>query len=145
MYSTEIFFVNNKMLEIPKGVYRYNVYTFQLELIKEIKTEEEMNNLYLIFMKTPGKNQTTDFENASGFVIFSSIFNKHSFKYKDFGILLSLVENGEFIHAAYLACAALEIGCCIYGGLLSDKMNDYLDLRNPLHLPLTYMTIGNKK
>jgi len=144
MYPTEIFLFNNKIKEIPLGIYRYNVYNFQLELINKTETEQEVNDFYKILMKTEGKNTTTDFDNASAFIIFTTVLNKHSFKYQDFGLLLSLIEIGEFIHAGYLATSALEIACCTYGGMINDKMNQYLDLKNPLHLPLTYMAIGNQ-
>ncbi|MGQ7854390.1 SagB/ThcOx family dehydrogenase [Pedobacter sp. WC2501] len=144
MYPTEIFMINNKITELPKGAYRYNVFNFQLELIHKIETEEEMHELHKILMKTEGKSTTTDFENASVFLIFTSVLNKHSFKYQDFGLALSLIEIGEFIHAAYLASSALDIACCTYGSMINDKMSAYLDLKNPLHIPLTYMAIGNK-
>lgn len=144
MYPTEIFLINNKINDLPKGAYRYNVYSFQLELINKVETEQEMNELHKILMKTEGKSATTDFQNASAFIVFTSVLNKHSFKYQDFGLVLSLIEMGEFIHSAYLASSALDLACCTYGGLLNDKMNDYLDLKNPLHLPLTYMAIGNQ-
>lgn len=143
MYPTEIFLINNRIEGIPQGAFRYNVYQFQLELIQQVTKKGEMDEIHKILMKTDGKNTTIDFENASAFVVFTSVLNKHSFKYRDFGLALSFMEIGEFVHAAYLASSAVDIACCTYGGIINDKMNSYLNLKNPLHLPLTYMAIGN--
>lgn len=144
MYPTEVFIINNKIEQLPKGAYRYNIYNVELELVHKTENEQDMSEVYKLFMKKDSKSSTIDFENASAFIVFTSILNKHSFKYKDFGLVLSLVEIGEFIHSGYLAASVLDLACCAYGGLINDKMNKYLDLRNPLHLPIIYMALGNK-
>ncbi|WP_413512041.1 SagB/ThcOx family dehydrogenase [Myroides odoratus] len=143
LYPTEIYLINHRMSEIPLGAYHYNVVDFNLELIKELKTQEELQSFYALIMKS--ETSSLDFENTSAFVVFSSVFNKQSFKYKDLGIALSLVELGEFIHAAYLSVAALDLGCCVFGSFLSNQMHIFLELKNTLHQPLFCMAIGNKK
>ncbi|MGG5506129.1 MULTISPECIES: SagB/ThcOx family dehydrogenase [unclassified Myroides] len=143
LYATEIYVINHRIKELPLGAYRYNVVDFTLELVKPLDTKESMNAFYETIMKTP--TAVIDFEQTSAFVVFSSILNKHSFKYKDFGVVLSLVEIGEFVHAAYLAGAALEIGCCVFGGILSNQLNELLELKSKLHQPFLCMAIGNLK
>lgn len=143
LYPTEIYLINHRMSEIPLGAYRYNVINFNLELIKELRTQEELQSFYELIMKSD--TSSLDFDHTSVFVVFSSIFNKQSFKYKDFGVALSLVEVGEFIHAAYLSVAALDLDCCVFGSFLSNQMHAFLELKNTLHQPLFCMAIGNKK
>ena len=144
IYPTEIFIINNRIEEIPKGAYRYNVYTFQLECILKLETETEMQEFYKLLRVTEGST-SIDYINASAFILFTSVLNKHSFKYQDFGVVLSLLEMGEFIHSAYLAAATTNMGCCLYGGILSDKINKFLDLKNPLHFPVVSMALGTLK
>ena len=143
LYPTEIHLINHRMEGLPLGIYRYNVIDFSLELIKPLDTAEAMNAFYEVIMKTP--NGVIDFEQTSVFVVFSSILNKQSFKYKDFGVVLSLIEIGEFVHAAYLAVAALDMGCCSFGGFLSNQLNQLLELKSDLHQPFLCMAVGNKK
>lgn len=143
LYPTEIYLINHRIQELPFGAYRYNVVDFTLELIKPLETKESMNEFYEVIMKT--STAAIDFEQTSAFVVFSSVLNKHSFKYKDFGVVLSLIEIGEFVHAAYLAGAALELGCCAFGGVLSNQLNELLELKSKLHQPFLCMAIGNLK
>lgn len=145
LYPTEIYIINNKIKEIPQGIYRYNVYNFELEQIKKFE-ETKNRDLFNDVMMNNGENKTSiDYENTSFFIIFTSVINKHSFKYQDFGVLLSLVEIGEFVHSAYLTSSTLDVGCCAYGGFLNNKMNSLLELKNNLHIPFISMAIGNKK
>lgn len=144
LYPTEIFIINNKIKDIPIGAFRYNVYNSELELIKDFKDEENRILFYEAMMKSDNNSTSIDYENASFFIVFSSVINKHSFKYQDFGIALSMIEIGEFIHSAYLSSSALDYGCCAYGGFLNNKMSELLELSNPLHLPLICMAVGNK-
>jgi SagB-type dehydrogenase family enzyme len=145
LYPTEIYIVNNKIEEMPQGIYRYNVYNTELEQIKDFK-ETKNRDLFNDAMMNNGKNKSSvDYENTSFFIIFTSVINKHSFKYQDFGVILSLVEIGEFIHSAYLTSSTLDIGCCAYGGFLNNKMNSLLELKNNLHIPFISMAVGNKK
>lgn len=142
LYPTEIYFVNHRITELPLGVYHYNVFTFSLELIRALPTAAEWDFFFEIIMKAD--SSSIDFDQASAFVIFSSVFNKQSFKYQDFGVALSLVEVGEFIHAAYLALAALELRGCAFGGFLSKEMHQFLALKNSLHQPLFCIAIGDQ-
>lgn len=143
LYPTEIHLINHRIRELPLGVYRYNVIDFKLELIEAFDTEEKKEEFYKAIMQS--STVSIDFDHTAAFLVFSSILNKHSFKYKDFGVVLSLLELGEFVHAAYLAGAALDIGCCAFGGLLSNQMHQLLELKNGLHQPFLCMAIGNKK
>lgn len=144
LYPTEIYIVNNKVDKLPLGVFRYNVYNFELELIKNFNLDENKKLFNEVMMNSENNTTSIDYENTSFFIIFSSVLNKHSFKYQDFGIALSLIEIGEFIHSAYLSSSVLDIGCCAYGGFLNNKMGELLEISNPLHLPLICMAVGNK-
>lgn len=143
LYPTEIHLINHRIKELPLGAYRYNVNDFKLELIQAFDSEEKKEEFYTAIMQNSAVS--IDFEQTTAFLVFSSILNKHSFKYKDFGVVLSLLELGEFVHAAYLAGAALDIGCCAFGGFLNHQMHQLLDLKNGLHQPFLCMAIGNKK
>ena len=143
LYPTEIHLVNHRNEELPLGVYRYNVIDFKLEQIQAFDTQEKKEGFYTAIMHS--STGAIDYDHATAFLVFSSILNKHSFKYKDFGVVLSLLELGEFVHAAYLAAAALDIGCCSFGGFLNNQMHQLLELKNGLHQPFLCMAIGTKK
>lgn len=146
MYSGEIYIVNNKIEEIPKGMYRYNIYNSELELIRNFDENPEyfkaFDKAMLISSNPKG---SIDHENTSFYIFYTSIINKHSFKYQDFGTLLSFIEIGELVHSAYLTASTLNLGCCAFGGFLNNRIHDLLDLKNPLHLPLMCMSVGNKQ
>ncbi|OXA73264.1 hypothetical protein B0A58_11915 [Flavobacterium branchiophilum NBRC 15030 = ATCC 35035] len=78
-------------------------------------------------------------------MLLTTIINKHSFKYQDFGMFLSFVDVGQLVHSAYLSSSALNLACCASGGILNDELNSYLDLRNPLHHPALCLILGKPK
>lgn len=144
IYATEIFLAIDKVAQLRPGIYRYNVYDAKLECYIVFDSADKLEEFYSILMVDKNKKSEIDYKNTAAFIIFTAILNKHAFKYRDFGVILSLVEVGAFIHSAYLSAAALDISCCAYGGMLNDKMNDFLGLKNDLHYPLMYMSIGNR-
>lgn len=144
LYPTEIFIVNLRLTDLKKGVYHYNVVNAQLDLFKELQDHEMISEFFNILMHNEERRSNIDFENASVFVIFSSVINKLSSKYQDFGVALSLIEIGQFVHSAYLTAATLNLACCPFGGMLNDKMRDFLDIYNTLHHPVICMALGNK-
>ncbi|OXA69335.1 hypothetical protein B0A58_15475, partial [Flavobacterium branchiophilum NBRC 15030 = ATCC 35035] len=54
MYPAEIFFVNNRITDIEKGVYRYNIYTSQIEQLKVFYNEEDMQFFLKLLMYQGG-------------------------------------------------------------------------------------------
>ncbi|WP_317163730.1 SagB family peptide dehydrogenase [Elizabethkingia argenteiflava] len=143
VYPTEIFIVNQRIHGLPKGVYHYEVIQEKIALVHPMENTD-FNQLQYLFMASQHSKSNIDYQGASFFILFTSVLNKHSFKYQDFGILLSLLEVGEFIHSAYLSCSTLDLGGCVFGGILNDEINKFLDLRNPLHYPVVAMAVGNK-
>lgn len=144
LYSAEIYIVNLKITELPKGVFYYNIHECTLELVKSLETEVDREEFDKIIMNTASFKGSIDYDSASAFLLFTSIINKHSFKYKDFGVALALMEVGELIHSAYLSASAIDIGCCAFGGFLNRNLHCFLDLKNSLHIPIICMAIGNK-
>ena len=144
LYPTEIYIINNRIEDIKKGAYRYNVINAQLELLVEFDTDKVRKDFLSIIMHDEIRKSNIDFDNASAFILFSSVLNRVSSKYQDFGVALSLIEVGQFIHSAYLSAAALDLGCCPFGGILNDKMREFLNIDNFLHYPVLCMSLGNK-
>jgi SagB-type dehydrogenase family enzyme len=143
LYPTEIYVINNRIEEIKKGAYHYNVVNNQLELITEFD-EEIKKNFFKLIMHDENRKSTIDFDNTSVFIVFTSVINKLSSKYQDFGVALSLIEVGQFVHSAYLSAATLDLACCPFGGILNDNMRDFLEINNSLHYPVMCMSIGKK-
>jgi SagB-type dehydrogenase family enzyme len=144
VYSAEIYVVNLKITELPKGIFYYNIHEGALELVKSIETEDDKAEFDKIIMNVGAYKSSIDYDHASAFVLFTSIINKHSFKYKDFGVALALMEIGELVHSAYLSASTIDIGCCAFGGFLNRNLHRFLDLKNSLHMPIICMAIGNK-
>lgn len=136
IYSNDIYIIIKKIEDIEEGIYHYNVHKESIEFIKKY---EDLKLQKYLFCEN---NSMVDYENSNAIIIICPIFNKHTVKYKNFGIVLSLIETGSLIQSAYLAATNLKLGTCAYGGMLNKKLREYLEINNPLQIPLIYITLG---
>ena len=142
LYPTEVYIACLNIKDLPPGVYRYNVFQGELESIIYLDSEDKKEKFYSSIMHKEGRKANIDFDNANFYLLFTSVINKQSFKYEDFGLFLSFVEIGEFIHSAYLSAAQTNLGCCPFGGILHDQTQQLLKIKNSLHKPFVAMSFG---
>ncbi len=137
LYPVDMFVINLKVSDLDKGVYYYNV---DKECLETIDLWTEDNKVFDAFF-TKYRNDI-QYDKVSGFVIFVGNLNRVAFKYRDRGVLFTMIDVGALMHSLYLASAALKIGCCGIGGYFEDDLHDILKLKTNQQMVLGTVSFG---
>jgi SagB-type dehydrogenase family enzyme len=141
LFPIDLYFVNQRVKGLKKGVYYYNLIERCLQLVSDHRTEEE--NDTLIKRAFLSDYQTDiDFANASGVIVLGATFNRSCFKYQDKGIRFTLIDTGAIIHSLYLACASLEISCCGSGGYIDDLVDEVIGYESAAQTVTGVIAVG---
>lgn len=119
-YPLEVYFSFSGNTEIPKGIYHYNVREHSLEELLGPVHETELRKMF-----------GTTWNNASGIVILTGLFERSMRKYRERGYRFALLEAGAALQNFYLSSTALGLGFCAIGASLDSQLETILDL-NPL-------------
>lgn len=144
LYPIDVYFVNQGVQGLKKGVYYYNLTEKCLQLVSDHRTEEENDALikraFLIDYQTD-----IDFNTASGYVVLGATLNRSCFKYQDKGIRFALIDTGAIMHAMYLASAALDINCCGCGGYIDDLVDEVIGYETTTQTVTGVLAIGKSQ
>lgn len=140
MYPVELFFFNNRMKEIPIGLYYYNIYRNQVELIERFSTnqkEEFIEKTFIVSFKSD-----MEYENASAFIFPIALVNKASFKYGDLAVKLALIDGGAITQNIYLSSSTLKLKCCACAGFLDQELKRHIGFNRVYQHTITSILIG---
>lgn len=137
LYPVDVYIINLKIPEIPKGIYYYNVDDESIEAISNFEDDNQILGSFFTKDRTD-----IEFERVSVFVIFVGNLNRVALKYRDRGILFTIIDVGALMQSFYIASAVLEIGCCGNGGYYDDNLHHILKLQSNQQMVLGTMTIG---
>lgn len=119
--------------EIEKGVYRYNIPSHRLQLIKrfdKVNTKSFFNQERVA--------------NAEVLLIITSRFDSTMGKYSSKGYRYILAEAGHIGQNIYYAATALNLAVCEVGGYLDSKLEKFLHLNPTQEAILSVIVFGNK-
>jgi SagB-type dehydrogenase family enzyme len=125
LYPVDMYFVNQRIEQLPKGVYHYNLDRMSLEKTSDFESDIAFQEAVKKAFFTEAKNDM-DYRNATGYIILGSVLNRTCFKYLDRGIRWALIDTGAIIHSIYLASTALELACCAVGGYCDDLVAELI-------------------
>lgn len=123
--------------ELKKGIYHYNVKHHALELIKKGNFSYELKEI------GGGVNRKI-IVNCNIIIIVTAVFGRTEIKYGKSSYRIIMLEGGNLAQNIYLVSTALELGCCLIGGFIDNKINALLDLDIEKEQTLYLVAVGNK-
>lgn len=131
LYPIETYLLARRVDGLEVGAYHYHTTTHALEHLWTIPEKLEMFG-----------SVNTWAEDARALLIFTGIWYKNSYKYKDFSYLLGTLETGHAGQNAVLAAAALNIPACPLAGFNDDVAVKLLDLNPNSEQPVYCIALG---
>ena len=134
-YPLETYIIIFNVIDIPSGIYHYNVKNNSLECISVGDFRLECYNAIIQpLIKT-----------CSCLILISSVFDRTRIKYGDRAYRYILFDTGHLMQNIYLESASLDIGCCAIGGFSDNKINSLLDLKEEEEAVIYISALGVKK
>jgi len=137
LYPVDMFIINLKTQDLDKGVYYYNVDKECVETISLFDDDKEVFDAFFTKYRSD-----VEYDKISGFVIFVGNLNRVAFKYRDRGVLFTMIDVGALMHSLYLASSTLGIGCCGIGGYFEDDLHRILKLKTNQQMVLGTIVFG---
>ncbi|QZT35891.1 SagB family peptide dehydrogenase [Halosquirtibacter xylanolyticus] len=106
---------------IPSGLYHYRSDINQLECLKEGDFKQDLAN---IIQAEP----YVQIKDASMVVLLTGVVERSIIKYGERGYRFMLQESGEVAQTLSILGEALDLGSCILGGYLDDKVNSFIGI-----------------
>jgi SagB-type dehydrogenase family enzyme len=114
LYPIETYLVVNRVEEIPRGLYRYNVKEAQLILLKDGQFGLELCRAGL------GQEML---EEAACVFVWTAIVQRSKWKYRERAYRYIYMDVGHIGQALYLAATALNLGCCTVGAFFDEEID----------------------
>ncbi len=117
LYPIEIYLYINNVENLKKGIYHYNVKEHSLEILKigDFTREIVFALLHQSFVKY-----------ANVIFIFSAIFYRTLWKYRERGYRYILIEAGHAAQNLSLSAEAIGAGVCHIGAFFDDELNNLI-------------------
>ncbi|MHA2037499.1 MAG: SagB/ThcOx family dehydrogenase [Promethearchaeota archaeon] len=135
LYPIETYPVINKVEDIDKGIYHYNVKDHSLELLKEGDFQNEIAKGCL--------DQKIAYNSAVSFV-WTAIIERSRWKYLQRCYRYIYLDAGHIGQNFYLIAEALDLGACTIGAIYDDEINKMLGIDGNNETTL-YVGVTGKK
>ena len=136
LYPVETYIVVQNVEELQKGIYHFDVRSFQLELIDEGDYSRRVAAAFLDqeFMAQAAFN-----------VIWTAIATRNMAKYGDRGGRYLLLDAAHICQNLIMAAEAVNCGCCPLAAFYDDEITTLLDIDGIRELPLYGASVGKKQ
>jgi SagB-type dehydrogenase family enzyme len=114
LYPIETYIVANRMDEIPRGIYHFNVKETQLLLLREGSFGSELSQAGL------GQEML---EEASCVFVWTAFVGRSKWKYRERAYRYIYMDVGHIGQNLYLAATALNLGCCTVGAFFDEEVD----------------------
>jgi SagB-type dehydrogenase family enzyme len=114
LYPIETYVLVNRVEEISRGFYHYNVKEAQLMLLKEGHFGPDLQHAGL------GQEML---EEAACVFIWTAIVERSKWKYRERAYRYIYMDVGHIGQNLYLAATALNLGCCTAGAFFDDEVD----------------------
>ncbi|MDE1464850.1 SagB/ThcOx family dehydrogenase [Spartinivicinus poritis] len=136
LYPLEIYSIVFRVAGLEQGIYHYGADNHVLHKIKTGSFSNECRQC--IFMDETGVQVDT----ANAIIILTALFERSTTKYGDRGYRMTLMEAGEVAQAISLKAVDENLGCCLLGGFLDDKVNQLIGIDGTVESTLLPIVIG---
>lgn len=117
LYPVETYLVVNRIEEMEKGIYHYNVCEHLLEQISSGDFSEHVAEAALDQMMC---------QTAAVVFIWTAIFPRSKWKYRQRAYRYVYLDAGHIGHAVALAAVALDLGSCQIAALFDQEVNELI-------------------
>jgi SagB-type dehydrogenase family enzyme len=117
LYPIETYLVANRVEEIPRGLYHYDVRETQLILLREGNFGPELSQAGL------GQEML---EEAACVFVWTAIVGRSKWKYRERAYRYIYMDVGHIGQTLYLAAAALDLGCCTVGAFFDEEVDNLI-------------------
>ncbi len=114
LYPIETYLVANRVEEIPRGLYHYDVRETQLTLLKEGHFGPELSQAGL------GQGMLAE---AACVFVWTAIVERSKWKYRERAYRYIYMDVGHIGQTLYLAATALDLGCCTVGAFFDEEVD----------------------
>ena len=136
LYPIETYIVVNRVKDIPKGIYHYNIGDHLLEELKQGNYGDITAHAAL------DQEMCKD---AAAVFIWTAIFNRSKWKYNQRAYRYIYLDAGHIAENLALASTGLKLGCCHIAALFDDEVNEIINV-DGIEESTIYMTVvGNTK
>lgn len=140
MYPSEVYLLVINIDSLEKGVYYYNPYEENLCLISKLN-QTDINEIFIKGFIINHRNDI-DLKNASAILIYGSILNRPSIKYKERGVRFAFFDIGSILQTTYMICEILKIGICANGGFIDDYLAKLIGFKDRSQVIMLTAVIG---
>ena len=133
LYPFETYLYIDKVKEVPKGIYHFNVADFALERLKE----GDFNRAFT----TASLGQPV-VRRAAVVIIWTAMMLRCMVKYRERAVRYIPMDLGHVCQNVQLAATALDLGSCPIGALYDDDINELLEVDGEEETVLYLITVG---
>lgn len=122
-YPLEIYVVNNKMLDIQKGIHYYDPLKHELILLNKNKNYQRKFNEFILDAQKPEQNREPDVV-----FIITAVFARTMWKYGKISLSLIMSDLGCLYQTMYLIATEMNLAPCPLGATYEELVRDWLNL-----------------
>jgi len=136
LYPFETYLYVNKVEEVPKGIYHFNVADFALESVEKGDFNQAFTAASL------GQPVVT---RAAVVIIWTAMMLRCMTKYRDRAMRYIPMDLGHICQNVQLAATAMGFGSCPIGAFYDDDFNELLGVNGEEETVLYLVTIGKMR
>ena len=133
LYPIETYVMINSVEHLPKGIYNFDPLKFTLTTKKDEDLSRKLSKAAL---------GQTMIEKAACVFIWTVIFHRSAWKYRDRAYRYSLLDCGHICQNLYLGSTAMGLGCCAIGAFHDEEVNGLLGVDGKSESAIYLATIG---
>ncbi|MEM3555577.1 MAG: SagB/ThcOx family dehydrogenase [Candidatus Micrarchaeia archaeon] len=135
LYPIEIYLAVNRVENLSKGIYHYNVREHSLELLKE---GDFSKKLYAASNQQPVRDAAIVF-------IFTAVFERTKAKYGERGERYIYIEAGHISQNLLLEATSLNLASVPIGAFSEEQINSLLEINGKEESAIYINLVGRKK
>ena len=136
LYPIETYLVVNRVEEIPRGLYHYNVKEAQLILLKDGQFGLELCRAGL------GQEML---EEAACVFVWTAIVERSKWKYRERAYRYIYMDVGHIGQTLYLAATALNLGCCTVGAFFDEEIDRVIGVDGKNEISVYLGAVGHAR
>lgn len=134
LYPLEVYVLALAVTGLDCGIYHYNVENHSLDTIERREILTPLNPCVSL--------TDVQIDRAALVLVVTGLFRRSTFKYKDRGYRLILMEAGSLAQSFCLVAHRFGLGACLLGGFLDDDLSRLLGIDGQEEAPLLPLVVG---
>jgi SagB-type dehydrogenase family enzyme len=136
LYPLETYVALEKVDDLERGLYHFDVGRFQLEWLSAAPLGQEIAHAAL---------EQNFLAEAAAIFLWSAVFRRNMSKYGHRGLRYILLDAGHLCQNLLLAAEAMGLGACPVAAFYDDELNDLLGLDGEEESILYLAAVGRKR